>query len=259
MPNRGFYGFSFPPNDKTLVGGVKTTIGNKELHTFSSSGLLVVVGKLYVDVLVVAGGGGGGQELGGGGGGGGVIYRTSYLLSDETITITIGNGGPAINNTGAGNKGQNSVFGLLTALGGGGGGGFPTVPSVGGSGGGGGTRNNWSCAGALGTPGQGFGGGTSNYAAWPNCYAGGGGGAGGVGANGTGVSSLGGPGYGCVISGALKYYAHGGNSSTAQCCNIQGASGAANTGDGGVGGSGGTGSWYSSSGGSGIVIVSFDL
>ena len=48
------------------------------------------------------------------GGGGGVLYNSSYVVTPQAYTVTVGNGGATPKN-----NGQNSVFGTITAIGGG--------------------------------------------------------------------------------------------------------------------------------------------
>jgi len=108
-------------------------------------------------LIVGGGGGGGGQGLfGGGGGGGGYVEFDSLLLSNRTVTITVGTGGQSDLNvnfgaSGSASSGGNSSIvgdGLnITALGGGAGGAFlepnfstGSLARAGGSGGGAGRR-----------------------------------------------------------------------------------------------------------------------
>ena len=187
--------------------------------SFTSSGTFAVPsGTTVADVLVVAGGGGGGAPspvgsagmFAGGGGAGGLIFFPAYPVTQGTITVTVGNGGPRANaNTGQpGTDGQNSVFGspgdpglgqggVLTSVGGGGGGGSNNDSNFpgrsGGSGGGGGGRDTSPTGGSgsgaaqpteSGNSGA-YGFGSAGGTAGP-CGAGGGGGAGGTGNAGTG-------------------------------------------------------------------------
>ena len=82
-----------------------------------------------IDYLVVAGGGSGlgGDNFGGGGGAGGVRTASNYeIATGKTYTVTVGGGGAGVTNGGgaAGNAGQNSIFGNITATGGAGGSGI---------------------------------------------------------------------------------------------------------------------------------------
>ena len=237
-----------------------------------------------VEALVIAGGGGGGvgSNAGGGGGAGGVIHNTSYSLSSTTsFTVTVGAGGAGRVGRGSGTNGANSVFGALTAIGGGRGGGHPTgggstAPNSGGSGGGGA----YNTAGAAGTSGQGFAGGTGAAVGGkplPNDGGGGGGGAGAVGADAQGSGGPGGNGGAGATystSGFPVTYAGGGGGATNDSSsmsaggsggggaggsnavpNKSGIAGLVNSGSGGGAGNGGGGS--SGAGGSGIVIIRY--
>jgi prepilin-type N-terminal cleavage/methylation domain-containing protein len=214
-------------------------------------------------VLVVAGGGGGGDDsgtygLGSGGGAGGLIYNASYVISNGTYTVTVGNGGAIRTN------GGNSVLSGLTAIGGGHGVPDTQAGVAGGSGGGSGYSYSSSTL-PGGTGSQGYNGGTGDCNGG-GCGSGigdggGGGGAGGAGASGVGITTEmgvpGGVGLQYSISGTARYYAgggggacslggNGGGGGSGTICNAQ--NGAVNTG----GGGGDVGS-----GGSGIVIISY--
>ena len=108
--------------DFSATGGNSTVDGIYNIHTFTSSGSLVIEGSRDMDILIVAGGGGGGGgRAGGGGGAGGVIYKTNQLFTAGTYNITVGNGGGQ-NSSG----GSSSIIGPAiseTAVGGGRGGG----------------------------------------------------------------------------------------------------------------------------------------
>jgi hypothetical protein len=232
-----------------------------------------------VEVLVVAGGGGAGAGTAGGGGGGGVIYNPNFTVTPgSAVTVTVGAGGSgktySVSNT-AGNSGENSVFGSLTATGGGGGGNRDTneAGKNGGSGGGGGGSESVNTAG-TGTSGQGFAGG-SGRPGGGNSAGGGGGGAGGAGeaSPSSGLGGNGGPGLGFNISGTFTYYGGGGGggSHTGRSSGGIGGGGAGsengptynavsgtpNTGGGGGGGGGAAGGQFGGNGGSGIVIVRY--
>jgi hypothetical protein len=89
-----------------------------------------------VDVLVVGGGGSGGSTGGGGGGAGGVVFKESLSVSDQSYSITVGDGAPPATGWSAGTGGQNgdnsTAFGF-TALGGGGGADHPSYNKTNGS------------------------------------------------------------------------------------------------------------------------------
>jgi len=263
-------------------------------YTSTGSGSFSVPsGVTAVNVLVVAGGGSGGCDTAGGGGAGGLIYRPAFPVTPGgSVSYTVGDGGdyaPVIPNTQAGNDGQNSTFGSLTAIGGGGGGSGGAGVNDGRPGGsaGGGRRNQGN--GGTGTqpqqPGDsgtyGFGnpgiGGQSQIPSYDNQTSGGGGGAGAAAPN---TPSRPGIGYGGVgkqydISGSQVYYAGGGGGGTEnlpaayQALGGQGGGGtggyrsaptrAATNGTANRGGGGGGAGQNpeGGSGGSGIVIVSY--
>jgi hypothetical protein len=265
------------------TGGTVTTSGGKRIHTFTSSGTLVVEAAGDVEVLVVAAGGGGGGTIAGGGGAGGLIYDSAYSVTTGNKTVTIGvggSGGKGFNNTPSyGSKGGNSVFDSLTAVGGGGGAYYSGTDGGaeknGGSGGGatyGGIAGQGT--GGTATSGQGNAGGNTDTS---TNVSGGGGGAGAVGgAGGSSVSGNGGVGLQYSISGTATYYAGGGGGGARNGSGTKGTGGLGGGGNGGLAqtdatagtnntGGGGGGAGYSAastsitggSGGSGIVIVSY--
>ena len=121
-------------------------------------------GKAISRAVIIAGGGGGGSNQGGGGGAGGVIDLTDPGYSaGDMIAYSIGNGGNGgpNNSRGIGANGQNTTFGVHTAVGGGYGSGNTGVPGgSGGSGGGGDGAVSPYSSGGAGTAGQGNQGGT---------------------------------------------------------------------------------------------------
>lgn len=281
------------------TGGTITTSGGYRYHTFTTSSSLVVPSgfSATAEYLVVAGGGGGGAGrasaswwAGGGGGAGGAI-DSSTTLSAQTYTITVGAGGNgqtagSNHQSASGVNGNNSTAFGQTAIGGGAGGsyidGSVTNGRSGGSGGGAGATTTTG-SGGSGTSGQGNAGGsgvTSGTGA-----TGGGGGAGEAGGNasssGTGVSGNGGAGINWKSLGTFYAGGGGGGASTAPGNSAtpgtggsgggangrtsvgdgaNGFSGQVNTGGGG-GGIGGNSSISNSggAGGSGIVIVRYQL
>ncbi|HEX7094966.1 MAG TPA: hypothetical protein VF183_03725, partial [Acidimicrobiales bacterium] len=95
---------------------------------FNESGTFnVPAGVTQVTVLVVGGGGGGNE--GGGGAGEVVVEEAVEVTPEDTITVTVGQGGTSVT------SGSSSSFGTLTALGGGRGAGGATAGQNGGSGG----------------------------------------------------------------------------------------------------------------------------
>lgn len=265
---------SVPGEYVYCTGGDITQDGDYRVHTFLTSGTLVVETGGDVEVLVVAGGGGGCL---GGGGAGGVLYDDVFAITTDSspYTVTVGAGGTGSVDTNPSGNGANSVFGTLTAIGGGAGAynGGTYHGADGGSGGGGldGTR---APSPGSGTTGQGHDGGDGNYASSPYPD-GGGGGAGSVGGNGS-VSHSGNGGSGLDYSnefgtdvgengwfagggGGGSYYQgtggtaeHGGGSGATN--DNSGENGTANTGG---GGGGGYMSKTGGSGGSGIVIIRY--
>lgn len=260
------------------TGGTITQSGAYTIHTFTTSGTFTPNGSGNVEVLVVGGGGGGGGDPTagagmGGGGAGGLIYNSSYPVTSQAITVTVGAGGAGGTNTGynLGSNGNDSVFSTLTAVGGGRGGGYNAqAGGNGGSGGGGGCSTGAVGAPGSGTSGQGNSGGTA--LAGNPWISGGGGGAGAAGSPATsGSGGNGGNGLAYSISGTQTYYAGGGGAGS---YNVgvgtgglggggngalgNGQNGTANTG----GGGGGAGTNISNSGtggngGSGIVIIRY--
>lgn len=108
----------------SATGGTVTTDGNYKIHTFTSSGNLVVTaGGTLDDYLIVGGGGGGGNDVGGGGGAGDVRSSATdgpMSVTATTYPITVGAGGPGSSNSSPASNGNDSAFNGLTAIGGGG-------------------------------------------------------------------------------------------------------------------------------------------
>ena len=259
------------------TGGTITYSGSYTIHTFLTDDTFNVTTGGNIEYLVVAGGGGGGEYAGGGGGAGGVLHNASYAVTSQEYIVTIGDGGDPGSGTGTdavGTKGEDTIFGALTAEGGGYGG-SETVGGDGGSGGGAGGQNH---AGGTGEAGQG----NDGAATGANQGGGGGGGAGedgftspsnqrgGAGGDGTSAYSdlLIAAGAGEDVGG-VHYIAGGGGGASAAT-----AGGVGGDGGGGDGnlynnaivdppanmGGGGGGTWYNNvagHGGSGIVIIRY--
>jgi hypothetical protein len=283
-------------SDRTFNIIVKAPVVTSYTSTGSAT-FNVPYGVSSMRVLVVAGGGAGGTrnsgtgsggtDGGAGGGAGGMIDHPSYPVTPSgTVPLSVG-AGAAINNGGElyGSNGTNSVFGLLTAVGGGGGGAGPGGPvadgrpggSGGGRGGGGspsgptGTGTQPSQPGDSGTYGYGFPGGANPNG--PPFTGAGGGGAGAAGTpGGGGQVAPGGIGRISDISGTPTYYAGGGGgggggpTTTGAGNGGNGGGGAGNSGTGSVntggGGGGGNGSpaggpGGGGAGGSGIIILKY--
>ena len=266
------------------TGGTITTSGGFRIHTFTSSGTFVnTIANNSVEYLVIAGGASGGNSenfsgtgsSGGGAGGyrssvsgqssgGGASAESALTLSAASYSVTIGAGGASSTGHGAGNNGNNSVFGSITSLAGGRGGGGSSGADNGGSGGG----QGYSGGIGTGTSGQGHNGGT-----FSDPEGAGGGGAGAVGVNGGGAGGAGGIGVSSNITGSAVMRGAGGGGSGGSVTNggnggtggggngtstsgTSAGSGSANTGSGG-GGTGPADGGTSGAGGSGIVIVRY--
>jgi hypothetical protein len=265
------------------------TVGNQVIETFTSSGTFAVpVGKTSVDVLVVAGGGSGGKAHGGagtgGGGAGGLIFRPAFPVTPGgTVSVTVGcgAGGQTVADS-AGNSGQDSVFGTLTAKGGGKGGRDGTAPGLAGAGGSGGGGGGPGGPGGSATqptqPGDsgtyGFGNTGGSTGGGGGAGGAGGGGAGAVGSNSCGfIGGNGGVGRAYTIAdGTTPVFYAGGGGGNLGCGGSVGNGGqGGGTAGGGVssasqngtanrgGGSGGArcAAPGSGTGGKGIVIVSY--
>ena len=260
--------------------GSSTSIGNGSL-TYSSGSFTWTkpTSLTSTDLLVLAGGGGGGGSyVGGGGGAGGLIQESSYSLSAETYTITIGAGGAGSpGHGGKGTNGGNTIFGSLTATGGGGGGACNCSSGGnrdGNNGGSGGGASFYSGTPGSGTSGQGNAGASTTGG---RNRGGGGGGAGGAGGLVNGEGTNGGIGIQSSITGTAKWYAGGGGAGTDGTTGetyggllggsgVGGAGGAAqrngndavaNTGSGG-GGGGGHAALGGGDGSDGIVVINYN-
>jgi len=281
------------PTPRVATGGTITTYTANNItyrvHSFTSIGTTNFVvsseGNLGpVEYLIVAGGGGGGR-YGGGGGGGGVLSG-SVTGAPGTYPIVVGAGGAGrVGDAQSGERGasgaNSTAFGL-TAIGGGAAGSYGnpagSVGLPGGSGGGGGSNNNGSNQlGGLGTPEQGYNGGT-NHGINGTFNAGGGGGASG---NAFYFTGQGGPGFESSINGSIGFYGSGGSGS--QNTNVgfrlpstpgggigrtesglltaADIDGVANTGGGGGGGKDNNiaGTQRAGNGGSGVVILRYPI
>jgi len=231
---------------ETSTSGIYTIVAFKTVGTCTWS---TPTGTNVFRGLVVAGGGGGGYDMGGGGGGGGYVEFESLTVTNDVLTIVVGNGGAGATSYVAGTSGGNtSLSGTgvsLIARGGAGGathyGGSYPARSNGGSGGGEAGASNYSSDASVGTQtsqsqtpllssigGAQFG--FNGSAAGTTWYPGGGGGAGSSGSN---TPGNGGSGRLNNILGTDRYWAGGGGGS--------GYSGPAGNGGAGGGGGGGAG------------------
>ena len=274
-------------NKSSVTGGNTSTSGGYTIHTFTSSGTLVVSGqaKTGVDYLLVAGGGGGGNSRAGGGGGGGMTVTTGATIQPGSYTITVGAGGAGgttgggAGNTGVpGTTGSNTSFGSLASVtGGGAGGGGGSASDRQGRNGGSGGGGSDGFGGGSGTSGQGNSGGGSTG----STGGGGGGGKGGQGNQAPGDQDVGGAGGAAGasnLSGSTVNYSGGGGGGSrdnaaggngggggagngGRTTGDHATAGSANQGGGGGGGgrhhSGDSASFYGANGGSGIVIIRY--
>ena len=238
----------------STTGGTKTTHGSYTVHTFTSSGNLVITGSpaRTMDYLVIAGGGGGGSnntyDQGPGGAGAGGWREGQASIGSGTHAVVVGAGGSGSTSSDAsGAKGSDSSFNSLLSTGGGGGGSRNASQQSsmragmdGGSGGGGAGPNGASGADRPSTsPRQG-----KTAGAGGSHSGGGGGGKGDGGSSGSGnQGGAGGPG----ANNSLRT-----GSSEGYCAGGGGGNGEQNGGLGGAGGSpgeGGAGARYHINGG----------
>ena len=265
----------------------------------SSGNFVNTISSLSVQYLVIAGGGGGGVANGGGGGGGAGGYRintgemsgrrssseAAMTINTGTFPVVVGAGGAGNVHGGSsgsrGDAGTNSSFNSIVSNGGGYGGGDASRPGGGGGSGGAASRNNQSRG--AGTAGQGGDGGRAASSGSQNSGGGGGGAGellgpdgvenhtGGRGANGlsssitgSSVGRAGGGGGGSetpVNSSGGSASSGGGLGGCAGSIGRAPTAGTANTG----GGGGGSGDYNSGgnhngkAGGSGIVIIRYQV
>ena len=232
-----------------------TPITIETFTTIGTTSWTAPIGITAVEYLVVGGGGGsgGGYDNGGGAGGGGgmVLTGTLSVVSGNTYTITVGDGGAGgVSNRlvlpeTRGISGENSVFSTIVSLGGGGG--YPSrQPAFNVNGNGGSSAINPFTPSNPGNGGGGNGGG------------GGGGGSSRAGSNRSGsTGGSGGSGTISTISGSSVTYGIGGGGGNGRVNNNADA-GTSNTGNGARGG-GATSSDNrdGAKGGSGIVILKY--
>ena len=290
---------AFTGNSATISGtttGSKYVV--ERFTTTGASTWTVPQGVTSIDYLVVGGGGGGGGHVGGGGGAGGVRTGSLAVTPGSSVSLTIGAGGAGsiggtfgdCSATNRSKSGSNSILSTITAAGGGGGGNWDYCAALnGGSGGGGGTTNNAGAGNTpLTSPSQGNNGGGGSGWTGGNYTGGGGGGAGSVGTAGqANVGGNGGTGVQSGITGVMSYYGGGGGGGVHSSTGNGGVTGVAGTGGLGGGGNGnvavlngtagagqantgggGGGAGYQSgtlgssnggAGGSGIVVVRYEL
>ena len=270
---------------ESTVSGNKVLVFKRSYLT-GLGGWKIPSGISSVRALIVAGGGGGGHDEGGGGGAGGFIDASSISVTSgnfEKIQVGQGGAGAGSSQDVLATQGQNSQFtssSTYNAVGGGRGGtahNSLSAPRAGGAGGSGGgaAGEGVNAAGGARTSGQGNVGGGGYTSTWGH----GGGGAGAAGGIYTSPACYvcGGIGATSNITGTTTYYAGGGgggggNARTAVQGGTQGGGGSGggtnafpvpgspNTGGGGGGGGNSTyGSFAGAAGGSGIVIIRYEL
>ncbi len=265
----------------------------------SSGDFVNTISNLSVQYLVIAGGGGGGVANGGGGGGGAGGYRintgemsgrrsaseSAMTINTGTFPVVVGAGGAGNVHGGSqgsrGDAGTNSSFNSIVSNGGGYGGGDASRPGGGGGSGGAAARNNQTRG--AGTAGQGGDGGRAASSGSQN--AGGGGGGAGEISGPDGVENhtggRGGNGLSSSITGTSVGRAGGGGGGSESPVNSSGGSASSGGGLGGCagsigraptagtantgGGGGGSGDYNSGgnhngkAGGSGIVIIRYQV
>jgi len=238
------------------TGGTETTQlingATYKIHTFTSSGTFTVteVGtETTIDYLVQAGGGGGQRYSGGGGAGGqiqsGESQAPEFIHTARSYTVTVGAGGNV------GNGSNTSIQDVATVTGGGS---SVTNGNSNNGGCGGGRQYNYAIGtGIAGPPRQGYDGGF---------------GGGGTGVAGTLANNNGGAGRSTTIRGSTENFG-GGGSGCGYATGVSGTSGGvggggnyntagtANTGGGG--GASLNDPPYSNAGGSGIVIIRYQI
>ena len=268
-------GFLAGNSARAIGGDLIVSSGSRMYHVYRNVGTSsFVMGDpsiTNVEVLVIGGGGSGGSRDAGPGGAGGLTYSSSFSITPNTLlSVVVGVGGASVDNNNSpggsqtpGLQGANSIFGSIISFGGGNGGtGYNALAAPAGNGGSGGGGGGNSQAGGLGTSGQGNNGGSGS-----GFDGGGGGGAGSAGLD----ASLGGHGgsgsyygqYATLGFGSpVGWFAGGGGGGGGSARGGIGGGGASATSGvintGGGGGSQRTGG-PSGAGGSGIVIVSYNL
>ena len=272
----------------TLTGGRLYRDDGATIIASTSNSLQVDYDPVYV--VETGGGGGGGHNIAAGGGAGGMRVLTGIPVTTGTFPVTIGGGGVGSSGAPTGSKGQDTTFALtpygpIVGEGGGGGGSYPGISGVaGGSGGGGcghkasptpgvGGASNASPDGISPTT-QGNAGGAGSPGSGPDAFSGGGGGAGGPGGNGI-PNTAGGPGGVGLANdfrtGSNVYYAgggggaghpgypngSGGNGGGGDAGPSLTINGTANTGGGGGGSQ--VSPYVGGTGGSGIVVIRYQV
>jgi len=114
-----------------------TSISGQTILTYTGTGTFVPTSSFNVRYLVIGAGAGGGGDQAGGGGAGGYLSSSSYAVTAQSYSITVGSGGAGGSAGGSSPaNGGDSSFGTITSTGGGKGGTGSADASNGGSGGG---------------------------------------------------------------------------------------------------------------------------
>lgn len=255
------YPFLLAAKDANGVWGAAATSSTAyPFTTFTTSGTFVTPsGVNAVDLVLVGGGGCGGGAFrsggnsnnivgkGGGGGAGEVVTLTSASVSGS-VTVTIGAGGVAANDT----SGGTTFFGSASAVGGGRGATYASVFAAVGAGGGGGAGISNSDSAPnykIGANGNLFAGGTGTFrSGMLNGTAGGGG----------GNNSVGGDGSNAANSNVGNSGGNGGTGTTVYgaILGVGGTGGGTGTGSGG--GNAANGSTYGGGGGGGRATINLN-
>lgn len=112
----------FLQNSNGTLTGATVSGAFSNIEVFESSGTFDASNVDLAFVEVVGGGGSGGAYNGAGGGGGGYGAGFIDLSSENSVSVTVGSGGNAVNGYSNGRNGNSSSFGsFITAYGGGGG------------------------------------------------------------------------------------------------------------------------------------------
>ena len=241
-------------------------------HTWLNTGTLTAAAPGTVDVMVVSGGGGSpavhgmpeGGTASGAAGAGGMVVQSTIHVNAGSGQVVVGGGGAA-STAGQASSLPSNILSSTPSIGGARGSGYGGPGTSGGSGGGAGAGNHGDLGGGAGTPGQGNPGGSSTDR---NSHSAGfGGSGGGAGTAGPGPNTEGGDGLqNAFRNGTNVFYAGGGGGGggVTSYTSIQ---------PGGQGGGGGTttaanqpggintggGSSVGGTGGSGIVIVRYNV
>lgn len=265
----------------TASGGTITTYSNYRVHTFTGASTFNIVGNTVptVDYLIVGGGGGGGgsgsgQGAAGGAGAGRVVEGSFSNMGLGSYSVAIGSGGSGGTGGASGTNGNSSSINSITGEGGGYGGGRSPASNGGSGGSGGGGGGDYQGATRIGGSAIYGAYGNSGGNGWNGAGSSGGGGGGAATSGGTAASNVGGTagaGRGNSLKdGTTQYYGGGGGGGDASGGSVPGGIGGGGyggvgsqiggTGDANTGGGGGGGAQQAGgSGGSGIVVLRYEI